>query len=108
MKHFKTPQDALRYHVSGAIERGEGKSVEAVTPNYYGLYFCDPKTQERTACLILNDAEHPTSKSVSEFSRLFPYSEAPKMKRMVMTRSFKTWDEAWNHCQRLLNNSEVK
>jgi hypothetical protein len=30
MPHFNNPLDALRYHVSGAIERGEGEAITAV------------------------------------------------------------------------------
>ena len=30
MSKFKSPRDALKYHVTGAIERGEAKAIEAV------------------------------------------------------------------------------
>jgi hypothetical protein len=30
VKHFKNPNDALKYHVTGAIERGEAVAIEAV------------------------------------------------------------------------------
>jgi hypothetical protein len=32
MKHFKSPNDALKHHVTGAIERGEKIAVVAVIP----------------------------------------------------------------------------
>jgi hypothetical protein len=50
---------------------------------------------EKTAGLIL-----PTAKvhamSVNEISRLFPTSEARKMKRVHISPEFETWDEAFD------------
>jgi hypothetical protein len=36
-------------------------------------------------------------KSVSQMSRLFPYSEAMKMSHVCVSDAFDTWDDAFNH-----------
>jgi hypothetical protein len=35
--------------------------------------------------------------SVREVSRLFPYYEAGKMKRLQVSPQYQTWEEAFNH-----------
>lgn len=75
---------------------------------FYGIYFCDPVKKTRTACLILNTNEHdPDQMTVSKYSRLFPYSEASKMKRFVMTHYFDSFEKTFEHVQKLLNTDKI-
>jgi hypothetical protein len=74
---------------------------------YYAIYFCDPIKRIRTAALIVDTEKFPLNTSIQAYSRLFPYSEAPKMKRFVSMHPKSTWDEAFNAVQNLLNNNEA-
>ncbi len=38
MPRFAHPLDALRYHVTGAIERGEATPIVAITPHSTGVH----------------------------------------------------------------------
>ena len=51
---------------------------------------------ESTAGLIMpyDKVKHST---ITELSRAFPYSEAPKMKRLDISPAYETWEEAFNH-----------
>lgn len=76
---------------------------------YYAVYFCDPIKRIRTAALILDTDKFPPDQvTVSQLSRLFPYSEAPKMKRLIMMHAKNTWAEAWSDVQRLVNGDASK
>lgn len=54
------------------------------------------KTNGATAGLVLpyDKVSHAT---ISELSRFFPYSEAPKMKRLELSPQYATQEEAFAH-----------
>ena len=59
MKNFKTPLEALKYHVSGAIERGEGEAVTAVINKYKhtpGPWVASKRNQRTIVQQVLNDS----------------------------------------------------
>lgn len=60
---------------------------------YYKVWFSNGT--ETTAKLVLDTERYPIGTSVAEYSRLFPYSEAGKMKRLVHTSLFDSWLEAF-------------
>lgn len=62
---------------------------------FHKVYFSDGRGN-RTAGLVLNE-EHVKNKSITELSRLFPYSEANKMQFIYISPGFETWEEAFNH-----------
>ena len=49
-----------------------------------------------TADLVMETTKL-TSMTISEISRLFPESEAPKMARLERSPSFGTWEKAFNY-----------
>ena len=68
------------------------------TKHFYAVWFSNGN--ERTAKLIVNTEQFPFGHtSVSEYSRLFPLYEAPKMKRLLMNHPRETWEQAWNDAQ---------
>lgn len=50
---------------------------------------------ESTAGLVV-DAEFAHTASIAELSRMFPCSEAPKMKRLIISHPFDTFEAAFN------------
>ena len=67
---------------------------EHATKHFYKVWFSNGS--ERTAKLIVDTFSHPIGKTgVSEYSRLFPISEAPKMKRCLIGNRYETWQEAF-------------
>lgn len=62
---FETPQEALEYHVTGAIERGEKQAIEAVvapkhTPGPWSARYGKRADGFDFACII----EHSTNKVI--------------------------------------------
>jgi hypothetical protein len=52
------------------------------------------KRNGATAGLVV---EHIHSKSITDLSRLYPYTEATKMERIEKSPDFATWEEAFNY-----------
>jgi hypothetical protein len=62
---------------------------------FYKVWFTDGT--ERTAQLVVDTERYPQGKATVEtYSRLFPYSETPKMKRLCMTSPYNSFEEAFN------------
>ena len=51
---------------------------------------------EHTAGLIFDELEL-AKMSISDISRLFPYSESPKMRRIEFSPPFISWEGCFNH-----------
>lgn len=49
-----------------------------------------------TAGFVLSDSDF-RKRSISELSRMYPYSEAMKMERFIASDPYPTWDEAFAH-----------
>lgn len=52
--------------------------------------------KEHTAALIMESAKL-IKMPVTEVSRLFPYSEAPKMRTFEMSPAYETWEQAFEY-----------
>ena len=62
---------------------------------YYKVWFTNGK--ERTAQLVVDTDKFPKGKtSIETYSRLFPYSEAPKMKTFCTTGLYDSFMEAFH------------
>lgn len=59
------------------------------------IRFTSP-AQGSTAGLVL-DTDKFNALSIQDISRMFPYSEALKMKRLQASRNYPTWVEAFAH-----------
>jgi hypothetical protein len=65
------------------------------TTTYRKVRFTSP-TNGSTAGLVVTcyqDSQH----SIESLSRLFPYSEAPKMRTLQVSQAYRTWEEAFDH-----------
>jgi len=63
---------------------------------FYKVWF--ENGSERTSGLVLDDAKFPyNSRDVAAYSRLFPYSEAGKMRILCKSPLFETWEDAFLH-----------
>jgi hypothetical protein len=80
------------------------KAMSQTTTFHKVLFYS--KVHGRTAGLILNDSELK-GKSTSDLSRLFPYSEAPKMKILFVSQGFNSWNEAFEF-QPVLGQEKTK
>lgn len=60
---------------------------------YYKVWFTDGF--EKTAGLVLDTDRHPLTTTISDYSRLFPYWEAPRMKTICRTQLFDTFEQAF-------------
>ena len=89
-----TPLQALKYHTTGAIERGEGEAIGGIPEVYCKIRFISKHHHGVTAGLILS-ASAMRGKTVSDLSRLFSYSEANKMDRFQRSPFFESWDDAF-------------
>lgn len=56
----------------------------------------ESKSYGHTAGLVL-ELDKFEDMSVEELSRLFPYSESLKMQRLIRSKSYPTWEEAFQH-----------
>lgn len=90
------PQDRLRHHVPGAIERGEGKPVAGTPEQYCKIRFVSKYHHGATAGLIFS-ASQMKGKTIADISRAYPISEFQKMNRMQRSPMFETWDEAFRY-----------
>ena len=62
---------------------------------YYRVWFTNGS--DRTAGVVCDTKLYPMNKTtIATYSRMFPFSEAIKMKRFHMTQAFDTWNEAFN------------
>jgi len=61
---------------------------------FYQVWFSNGT--ERTAKLIVHTSQFPIGTAPTKYSHLFPYTEAPKMKRMIISTVYDTWDAAFN------------
>jgi hypothetical protein len=60
---------------------------------YYKVWFSNGK--ESTAKLVVHTDRFPLSTSVSDYSRLFPMSEYPKMLRVIRSTVYDSFKEAF-------------
>lgn len=60
---------------------------------FYKVWFSDGA--KRTGQLIVDTERYPINTSVSDYSRLFPISEARIMKRLHVGDLYDTFDEAF-------------
>jgi len=88
---MKTFDEKLKHHVTGAIERGERESIVEIPMRYKKIRFTGKRGN--TAGIVID--ENMFSLSVSDLSRLFPYSEAMKMERLEVSPVFDSWDDAF-------------
>ena len=91
---FSTPAEALHYHVTGAIERGEGTAIVGIPETYCKIRFVSKYHHEATAGLIFS-ATKLKGKTIADLSRFFPYSEANRMDRLQRSPFFENWDDAF-------------
>lgn len=90
-----TPQELLRHHVTGAIERGEKEAIVEQRPTgFCKLRFVSKYHHGATAGLIFT-AEALKGKTIADLSRYFPVGECNKMDRLERSPFFATWDEAF-------------
>lgn len=89
-----TPLDTLKHHVTGAIERGEAEAIVEIPAQYCKIRFVSKYHHGATAGLIVS-ATAMKGKTVSDISRLFPYSEANRMDRLERSPFFPSWDQAF-------------
>jgi hypothetical protein len=61
---------------------------------FYRIWFSNGR--EDTAKLILDTERFPLRTTIGDYSRLFPYSEAAKMKRFFRTGLYDSFAEAFN------------
>lgn len=90
------PLEALRHHVSGAIERGENRAIVGAPEQYCKIRFVSKYHHGATAGLIVSETKLK-GQSISDISRWYPYSEANKMDRLQRSPFFATWDEAFQY-----------
>jgi hypothetical protein len=61
---------------------------------YYKIWFSNGA--ERTAGLVVDTVKFPwKTTSISDYSRLFPISECMKMKRLIKTTLYDSFEEAF-------------
>jgi hypothetical protein len=89
------PLEMLRYHVTGAIVRGDAQPIVDVSETYCKIRFVS-KHHGKTAGLIV-PASKLQGKTIADLSRYFPMSECRKMYRLERSPFFTTWDEAFNY-----------
>ena len=89
-----TPQQALRHHVIGAIERGETEAIVEQPEQYCKIRFVSKYHHGETAGLIFSSTALK-GKTISDLSRYFPIGECNKMDRLQRSPFFSTWDEAF-------------
>jgi len=66
------------------------------TITYVKFRFANVAHDRFTAGLVVPFAEMK-HKSISELSRLFPYSEAGAMRSVQVSPEYPTWEDAFNH-----------
>lgn len=91
-----TPQDALKHHVTGAIERGEKVAIVEQAEQYCKIRFVSKYHHGATAGLIFT-ASALKGKTIADLSRCFPIGECNKMDRLQRSPFFATWDEAFTY-----------
>jgi hypothetical protein len=90
------PLDALRQHVTGAIERGEAVHIVGIPETYCKIRFVSKYHHGATAGLIFS-ASQLEGKTIAGISRFFPYSEANRMDRLQRSPFFENWNDAFNY-----------
>lgn len=85
----------LRSHISGAIARGEGQAVTEMPVIYRKVRFTSVR-HGSTAGLVV-EAAKLARMSLADVSRLFPYSEANKMRRLEVSPDCTGWDAAFSY-----------
>lgn len=63
------------------------------TPGYVKIHWTNG--EEKTAGLVFNE-EELKSLSLGQLSRSWPMWEATKMKKLICSKTFPTWEEAFN------------
>ena len=99
-----SPIEMLKDRITGAIERGEGVPIVEQPERYCKVRFSSKNHHGATAGLIFS-ATALKGKTISDISRLFPFSEFNKMNRLERSPVFPSWDEAF-HYQFIPSNKE--
>ncbi len=72
----------------------KGEPIAEIPQRYCTVHFSNGV--ENTARLVITE-QKARSATIAELSRLFPFSEASKMKRCIVSQPFNSWDEAFYH-----------
>lgn len=88
-------KDIITAGVNRMITNGE-TPVAGIPATYVKFRFRNPFNGQSTAGLVVpfHEMKH---KSISDLSRLFPYSEANKMRTVDVSPEYSTWEQAFNH-----------